>query len=66
MDKPSLVVAVWKLMVDGERAGFTPEQMIELLEGGIPVRGLLELIRWRLEYERRTSLSNGASGNWVM
>jgi len=53
-------------MVDGERAGFTPEQMIELLEGGIPVRGLLELIRWRLEYERRTSLSNGASGNWVM
>jgi len=32
----------------GEQAGFTTEQMIDLLHDGLPVETLLELIVWRL------------------
>ena len=34
MDKPSLVVAISKLAVAGEQAGFTVEEMIKLLDHG--------------------------------
>lgn len=33
----------------GEQAGFTVEQMIELLNAGVGVDTLLDLISWRLE-----------------
>jgi len=65
MDKPSLVVAISKLAVAGEQAGFTVEEMIQLLDHGITVEGLLELISWRLD-ERLTPAPSGASAHWVM
>jgi len=49
MESASLVVAISKLAVVGEQAGFTLEVMIELLDGGLSVETLLELISWRLE-----------------
>lgn len=66
MEKQSLVAAVSKLALEGERAGFTLEQLIELLEAGIPVAGLLELIRWRLDLRARTGIPNAVAGDWVM
>lgn len=66
MEKPSRVVAIWKLMVEGERAGLTLEQMIDMLEAGITTRDLLELIRCGLDLRSRTGVPNGVSGHWVM
>ena len=48
MESPSLVLAISKLAVAGEQAGFTLEQMIELLNDGLSVATLLELIASRL------------------
>ena len=47
---PSGVNAVWKLANAGERAGLSLEQMIELLNSGMSVVALLDLITWRLDY----------------
>jgi hypothetical protein len=48
METPSLVLAVSKLAAAGEQAGFTLEQMIELLDHGLEVQNLLEMIQLRL------------------
>ena len=47
---PSRVNAVWKLANAGERAGLSLEQMIELLNSGMSVVALLDLITWLLDY----------------
>lgn len=47
---PSRVNAVWKLANAGERAGLSLELMIELLNCGMSVVALLDLITWRLDY----------------
>lgn len=65
MDRPSLVLAISKLAMVGEEAGFTVEQMIELLDAGITVGGLLELISWRLEKAQACAASR-ISPNWLM
>ena len=44
MDNPSLVRTISKLAAAGEQAGFTLEQMIDLLDQGLEVESLLELI----------------------
>jgi len=49
MAKASLVRAIGKLAMAGEQAGFTIEQMIDLLDAGLAVETLLELIAWRLD-----------------
>jgi hypothetical protein len=49
MANVSLVRAIGKLAMAGEQAGFTIEQMIDLLNAGLAVETLLELIAWRLE-----------------
>ena len=49
MATPSLVRAIGKLAAAGERAGFTLEEMIQLLDSGVSVATLLELISRRLE-----------------
>ena len=49
MARASLVIAIGKLAVAGEQAGFTIEQMIDLLNSGLAVGTLLELIAWRLD-----------------
>jgi hypothetical protein len=46
---PSLVAAIEKLALAGEQVGFTIEQMIDLLDAGLTVEALLDLIAWRLE-----------------
>jgi len=48
MESPSLVLAISKLAVAGEQAGFTLEQMSQLLDEGLSVATLLDLIAWRL------------------
>jgi hypothetical protein len=51
MEQPSLLVAISKLAAAGEQAGFTLEQMIDLLDNGLGVDTLLELICWRLNWD---------------
>lgn len=48
MEKPSLATSVCKLAMAGEQAGFTVEQMIRLLNAGITVETLLDIIERRL------------------
>ena len=61
---PNLEESIAKLAILGEQAGFTIEQMIGLLSGGLSVETLLELITWRLEIfssgEKKVSLSRAA------
>jgi hypothetical protein len=47
MDKGTLQSGIEKLVLMTEQAGFTVEQMIELLNSGVGM--LIELISWRLE-----------------
>ena len=49
MEKSTLQSGIQKLALIGEQAGFTVEQMIELLNAGVGVETLLDLISWRLE-----------------
>ena len=66
MERKSLVAAIYKLAIAGEQAGLSLEQMIQLLNGGMSVEGLLELILWRL-YPANASLPSGISqSRWVM
>ena len=48
VENTSLALAISKLAAAGEQAGFSLEQMIELLDAGLSVQTLLELICWRL------------------
>ena len=49
MENQLQVNAVKKLAIVGEQAGFSLEQMIQLLDSGMSVVGLLDLITWRLD-----------------
>ena len=53
--------AIRKLAVAGEQAGFTLDQMIQLLNSGMSVVTLLDLIAWRLGPSR----SSPSWGNLV-
>jgi len=48
MDDPTLISAIDKLAIAGERAGFTTEQLIRLLNAGLSVEDLVQLITNRL------------------
>ena len=61
MNRPLLISAVNKLAIAGEQAGFSIEQMIELLNDGISVETLLDLIAWSLERRERAQLSLSCS-----
>ena len=64
MDKPEiLLTAVNRLAILGERAGFSVLQLIQLLNAGMTVEGLLQLIESRLASQ---STSSAGSPNWVM
>jgi hypothetical protein len=66
MGNPSLVLAISKLAAAGEQAGFTLEQMIELLDAGLEVETLLELICWRLRgVPLPPGTTTGSSALWV-
>ena len=62
METPSLVLAISKLAVAGEQSGFTLEQMIALLDNGLTVQGLLNLIQWRLQ---SPAVVSGSRGCWA-
>ena len=47
MENSSLVSAIGKLAIAGEQAGFSVEQMIQLLNEGLAVETLLDLIALR-------------------
>ena len=66
MAKPSLIKAIEKLAVAGEQAGFSVEQMIAMLNSGVNVETLLELIAWRLEVLQTSSRQLVSSAQWVM
>jgi hypothetical protein len=66
MEKPSLVAAIGKLAIAGEQTGFSLEQMIELLDHGLSVETLLDLISWRLEPLRKPSAQPACSSGWIV
>ena len=62
MEKSPLVAAIEKLAIAGEQAGFTVEQMIRLLNDGLTVETLLDLISWRHQMPNRMT---PAASHWV-
>jgi len=66
MANPSLLSAVGKLAIAGEQAGFTVEQMIELLNEGLSAENLLDLISWRLEETETPIASRARSLGWIV
>ena len=58
MERESLVIAISKLAVAGEQAGFSLEQMIQLLDSGLTVENLIELIAWRFENSKPIAVSS--------
>jgi len=66
MRNSSLVLAISKLAAAGEQAGFTLEQMIALLDAGLEVGTLLDLICWRLHAVPLTPLTGESSAHSLM
>ena len=68
MQKPSLEIAIEKLAIAGEQAGFSVEQMIRLLNLGMSVEELVDVIATRLEAIRRPfPIAHAAvHSNWVV
>ena len=62
MAAPSVATSVFKLALAGEQAGFSVEQMIELLNAGITVETLLCVIEWRLG----GAVPLARSSRWIM
>jgi len=62
MAQPQVVRAVQKLANAGEQAGFTLQQMIDMLNAGLTVETLLHLIEWRLHHPEPALPS---SSRWV-
>ena len=48
-ERPSLRDSVEKLAMVGQQAGFTVQQMIDLLNSGVTVDTLLDLFVWRID-----------------
>ena len=65
MDKATLVSGIAKLATAGQQAGFSVEHMIQLLNAGIEVEGLIDLIAWRLEQPLPLA-PVAASSQWVV
>jgi hypothetical protein len=61
MEHP-IMTAVEKLVLAGEQAGFSVEEMIQLLQTGATVETLLQLIEWRLS----PTVVEPRSSRWVM
>jgi hypothetical protein len=66
MENTRLVTAIGKLAVAGEQAGLSVEQMIRLLNDGLRVETLLELIAWRLTEMRNPITAPCCSAHWVV
>ena len=66
MAAAALMKAIEKLAVAGEEAGLSVEQMIEMLNGGVSVETLIELISCRLDLLQNSKPSVLSSVRWVM
>jgi len=64
MESQLRVNAVKKLAIAGEQAGFSLEQMIQLLDSGMSVAGLLDLITWRLDPAQSSSSQAISLSGW--
>jgi hypothetical protein len=63
MESQIQLKAIRKLAVAGEQAGFTLDQMIQLLNSGMSVVTLLDLIAWRLGPSRSSFESSYRVGS---
>ena len=67
MQRPSIEQSIYKLALAGEQAGFSVEQMIQMLNAGLTVETLLHLIEWRLDAGRQDATPAAArSSRWIM
>lgn len=68
MATPSIATSVFKLALAGEQAGFTVEQMIQLLNAGVTVDTLLQLIEWKLSHAPFSFSETRplSSSRWIM
>ena len=62
MEQTNLITAIAKLVLAGEQAGFTVEQMIQVLQTGTSIEVLLSMIEWRL----LRCTSEPCSSRWMM
>jgi hypothetical protein len=58
------VNAIKRLALAGEQAGFSLEKMIQLLNSGLSVVALLDLINWCLDPAQRSSSQGRYSSRW--
>jgi hypothetical protein len=65
MMKVELLTALGKLVVAGEQAGFSLEELIQLLNDGVSMETILEMIACRLDAKMSGELPR-ASSRWVM
>jgi len=66
MASATLVSAIRKLAIAGQQAGFSLEQMIDLLNAGLSVETLLDLIALRLEGTQSALPLLGSSSNRIV
>ena len=66
MENPSLILAISNLAPAGEQAGLTLEQMIDLLDHGLDVETLVELICLRLNPTATSPDRVVSRYRWVM
>lgn len=62
VEQPTLMTAIGKLVRPGEQAGFSVEQMIQMLQTGVDVETLLQMIERRLS----PPSAKQRSSRWVM
>ena len=63
MHRRTTAQTVYMLAIAGEQAGFSLEQMIQMLNTGITVETLLQLIQLRL---REVAPSPALPARWIM
>lgn len=66
MQRPCLERAIEKLAMAGEQAGFSVDQMIKLLNGGLSVEALVVLIAWRLDGVCEPISTINSLSSWIM
>jgi hypothetical protein len=66
VQKNILERAICKLATAGEQAGFSVEQMIDFLNAGLSVEGLLDLIALRLERPPESSAASAHYSGWIV
>ena len=67
MEQRSMFRIIEKLAIAGERAGFSVAEMIQLLNNGLSVETLLQLIAQRLEADGLAQQGRPASScRWII